>query len=441
MKAKKVIMFFPKLEEFKDYHYMPVSLLAVAAPLVKEGIDCTIIDERIDENYLETIDSQIPEAICFLITAYTGYQVSRAYNVAKYVKKSYPDIKIIWGGPHVTHLPDQAISSDYVDIVYLGYAESSIVTLIDAIINNKNLKDVENIYYKDVNKNIIKNKTNQKIYLEKMPEMPYQMVNHMKYINPKTKRFIYVSSYGCPGICTFCATKTRRRWIPLNLEKVEKDIENLMKLYDYKECVFFDATIFTLPERAIKLSEIMKKYNLRWICDARADEIYKIGDKELECIINNGLIEITMGLETGSEKIVSIMKKGENHLHKYEVALTKLAKYNVKVSSGVIFGTPGETVKELSETVEYIKKMKSINKNFYISTTFFRPLPDTELMDTVINLGYSMPKSLEEWAKVGSSNHYKYNVWMDVPWFDANEKNKYMQLYDNFSKEMKDIFC
>lgn len=434
-----VLMFFPKLEEYKDFHYVPISLLSVAAPIMKRGFECKIIDERVDINYRELLAKYVPEASCVLFTAYTGYQVSRAYDAAKYVKQNFPDVKLVWGGPHVTHLPDQSIESDYVDIIFWGYAETSIIELITAINKNKDLSDISNLYYKEKD-HVIITKKNTTINFSDFVDMPYELVDLFKYINPATKRFIYVSTYGCPGICTFCATKSRRKWVPLEIKKVKRDINYLMSRFDYKECFFADATLFTDKKRLLELSQLMAQYDIKWIADARSQEIYNTSEELLSQLIENGLKHVTIGLESGSENVVNIMKKGKDHLFKFEKSIEKLSKFNTKIVSGLIFGCPGETVDDLKKTLAYVKKMKKLNANFFISSTFFRPLPDTILYDVVQGKGYNLPNTLEEWAERGASSHYRYNEWMDCAWLDQNEVREYRKIYEDFIRDNHALF-
>jgi len=434
-------MFFPKLEPYKDFHYMPISLLSVAAPLVRAGFECKIIDERIECDALDLLNKCLSTASCLLITAYTGYQVQRAYETAKYVRQNHPNIKIIWGGPHATHLSEQSIKSDVVDIVFCGYAESSIVDLITAINSDKDISGIYNIYYKDKTGKIYATPKTCSIDPKTFADMPYDLVDPLKYINPATKRFIYISTYGCPGICTFCSTKTRRPWMLIDIEKVKRDIKSLMSKYDYKECVFFDATLFTFKERALELSRMMKEYGVRWIADARAQEIYNIDEDMLGQLVENGLKQVTVGLETGSDHMVDIMRKGEKHLLRYKESAQKLSKFNIKLTSGVIFGCPGETIDDLKQTIAYVKGIKKINQNFFISSTFYKPLPDTVLFDVVRQKGYTVPDSLEGWASLGESSHYKYNEWMDNgPWMQEVDLKEYKEIYDEFIRENKELF-
>lgn len=440
MDNKIVLMFYPKLEENKDFHYAPISLLSVAAPIVQGGFECKIIDERVDNNYLELLSEYVREASCVFLTAYTGYQVTRAYEVAKYIKQNFPDVTLVWGGPHVTHLPDQSIESDFVDIIFWGYAETSIIDLITAINNGEDLSKIDNLYYKDKNKNVISTTKNTNIAPRNIADIPYDLIDIFKYINPATKRFIYVSTYGCPGICTFCATKTRRKWLPIDIDKVKRDINYLMSKYDYKECVFFDATLFTVDKRVLEISELMKHYDIKWVANARSQEIYNISEDMLSQIIKTGLKQLTIGLESGSENVVNIMKKGKDHLYKFEKVANKLSKFNIRMTSGLIFCSPGETIDDLKKTIAYVKKIKKINHSFFISSTFFKPLPDTILYDVVRQKGTKLPDTLEEWARVGASSHYRYNEWMDCPWMNETDVKEYRLIYEEFIQENRELF-
>jgi radical SAM superfamily enzyme YgiQ (UPF0313 family) len=332
-----------------------------------------------------------------MITAFTGYQLSEAYKLVKNIKGVLPDKKITLGGPHATALSNQTLESPYIDEVIQGEVDTG------------------------------------------KHQLPFWLIDIHKYINPATERFIYVSSYGCVGKCTFCSTKKRRKLMFLPFKRIKDDIDYLMAAYPFKEAVFFDATIFTKPERAAFISRLMKHNKLSWIADARADEIIRTPEYMLNDIMASGLTQLTIGLETGSEAIVTIMKKGKGHLEKYKQCAEIMAKYpNVKMVSGVIFGCPGETIDNLCETLEYIEMIKKINPNFYISTTFFRPLPDTEMADMCREYGYVEPSSLEEWAEQGEDNHYNYNQWQNAPWI--KNIDVYKEIYDEFVEYNKDLF-
>jgi radical SAM superfamily enzyme YgiQ (UPF0313 family) len=388
----KILIIFPRLEPFKQWHYMPYSALCVASYWINHGAKVRIHDERLYP--LKTTDITWADTIMF--TAYTGFQVTDAYRLTKQIKATLPDKKIIWGGPHADLLPQQCLDDENIDMVIQGYMETG------------------------------------------QYDIPWHLVDIEKYINPDTKRFIYISSYGCPGQCTFCATKPKRKLVFISLDKVERDIDNLMKLHTFRECIMYDATLFTRPERALFISRLMKKHNLQFICDSRADEIYKTDKTILDEIMASGLKQITIGLESGSPAVVEHMKKGKNHLENYRKCAEILSHFHIKMCSGVIFGTPGEGPEDIWQTIEYIKEIKAINPNFYISSTFFKPLPCTEMAEMCKEYGYIEPDSLQGWAEYGEQGHYKYNQFDDVPWIKDIER--YKAIYNKFTAENGGLF-
>lgn len=201
----------------------------------------------------------------------------------------------------------------------------------------------------------------------------------------------------------------------------------------------FDSTIFTIPTRALFISRLMKRHNLQWICDSRADEICRTPKNILDEIINSGLKQITIGLESASPTVVERMKKGKFHLEKYIKCAEIMSNYpTVKMCSGVIFGIPGESPIDIKLTIDYILKIKKINPNFRISTTFYMPLPMTEMCNDAIKYGYIEPKSLKEYAERGADMHYKYNSYQSSLWIKNPEE--YHKIYNNFVEENADLF-
>lgn len=436
---KKVVLFCPRLEPDKDYHYFPLSLLSVAAPLVESKIPCKIIDERVNPDYERDLTSEMTGALCFCVTAFTGYQVFRALEVCKKIRKKFPNILIIWGGQHITNLPEQSLKSEFVDIGVIGYGEHIFKELIKRLISDCKIDDLSGIAFKNA-EGVVRVNPPQRFKADALSPLPYCLLEIEKYVNPAKKRFLYLSSYGCPGICTFCATKNQKMWFPLPLSRLKKDIKYLLEHHPFKEVVFFDATSFTLPERLLEIAEFIGPYNIRFLVDGRAAETHRLNKGLIRKLLESGLKQVTIGLETGSPKIVDIMRKGKGHLENYETIARMFSGFDILLCSGVVFGVPGEDTSDLKKTIAFIKKIKKINKNFRVSSTFFRPLPGTELYFGLEEKGYSFPKSLREWAEEGERTHYQYNQWMDIPWMDEKGKKEYRRIYAEFIEEEKSIF-
>lgn len=441
--TKKLLLIFPKLDEYKDYHYVPYSILSIAAPLEHYGIDYMIFDERVDE--FGRLYEMLEDVSFVGITLFSGYQTHRGYEILKIVKQFNAAIKTIVGGPHASELPEQMLKSNLVDYVVIGYGEEAFCLLLNELIN-KNKIDIKigGIGLKDASGKIVINPPVRKFNNRFWYSIPFNKVDLRKYINPKTKRVMYITGYGCPGKCTFCASVNGLRRLCLKpMEVVNEDISTLGKLYPFEEICFFDATLFCSKEKLFNVLKSLRNYKpVRWIADSRAIDILGYSRAELEDIKNlaGNLVQLTVGLESGSANVAeNIMNKGKKHLEVFKECIRRLSEISIPVVSGLIFGTPGETAVDIYKTVEYVKEIRDIYPGFKLSTTFFRPLPGTPLYCTLERTGFSLPDSFEAWANYSSKSHYRYNEWMEIPWMDAEEQVRYREGYNTFLELHRDI--
>lgn len=440
----------PKMEAYKDYHYFPLGILAIAASIDNiKLINYDIYDERVDDP--ARLDALLKKADIVCVSMFTGYQVKCGYDILTKVKKFNKNITTIVGGPHATALPDETIKSDMVDYVVAGYAENSFRELIVDILNyGKLARAISGVCSKEANYDV---PSDIKITYTETPKsykdlewnaIPYHKIDISKYINPATQRVIYVTQYGCPAKCTFCATPETRKWAEKPMELIKKDLTHLYETTKFKQLVFFDATLFTRKSRVKEIVEFVSSEfgDTSWIADARAIELKNYTVEDLLEInkSNLKLHHLTVGLESGSKRIVEdIYKKGKGHNHIYLETAEKLFQANIELTSGCIFGAPTETAADLYETLDYVTEVKKRHPRFKLSTTFFRPLPGTDLYEFVKDYGIDFPNTLDGWAKLEGVTHYEYNKWASVPWMDSKEEKKYLVAYNEFLDAHGDI--
>jgi anaerobic magnesium-protoporphyrin IX monomethyl ester cyclase len=397
------------------------------------------------------LDTLLQEADIVGVSMFTGYQVKCGYDLLVKTKNFNKDIITIAGGPHATALPEETIKSELVDYVVAGYAENSFRELIIDLLNYRKLaRAISGVYSKEENYEI---PSDIKITYTDTPKnyrdlewnaIPYHKINIDSYINPATQRVIYVTQYGCPAKCTFCATPETRKWAEKPIELIKKDLLHLYETTKFKQLVFFDATLFTRKNRVKEIVEFLSAEfeDISWVADARAMELKNYTVEDLIEInkSNLKLKHLTVGLETGSNRIAEeIYKKGKGHCDSYLSMAEKLSQANIQLTSGCIFGAPTETADNLYETLEFVSKVKKIHHDFKLSTTFFRPLPGTDLYEFVKSFGIEFPNTLAGWAKLEGVTHYEYNKWMSVPWMDTEEEKKYLAAYKEFINVHGDI--
>ena len=443
-KTPMIVLCFPNIDLSKDFHHFPLSSLSLAAPLERMGIDFEIWDERVDAP--ERLDELLKIATIFGVTMFTGYQTHCGYALLKKAKAANADIITVTGGPHVTALPEQVAADPLVDYAIAGFGEAPFYELVGQLnaYGHLNGAEIPGVYHKgssgdDVFMAPVTSRFDNNFWAP----LPYDKIATMKYINEKTKRVMYVAHYGCPARCTFCATPHYRKWTPKPIEIVRQDIELLHNTFAFKEMCFFDATLFTRKDRVHDVVHCLDDYEgVHWLADARAVELNKYTTEELVEIrdFNAELDFLIVGLESGSKRIAEdVMKKGKKHLEMFSTVAKRMHDAEIDMISGLIFGIPGDRADDVRRTTDYVSHIREIHPAFRLSSTFFRPLPGTELYGLLDEQGWIAPKSLADWARYGERSHFRYNEWMDIPWLEGKEKSEYRIAYEEFRKQHGNI--
>lgn len=444
-KDNKVLLFFPRLEPDKEFHWFPLGPLSVAGPLLKKGFDVSIIDERITPEYKGMLSDALENCLCVGISSFSGFQLSGALEFARQIRDITTEIPLVFGGPHVTALPKESIRSKYVDACVLGYNDWTLTELAICLKQGRMAFGIDNLIWKDRKGNVyFQQSKKRKPGNEEWCVLPYHLIDVPKYINPETKAIMYLSSYGCPGRCTFCATPETRKWRAISLERIKTDLVRVSERYGFEHLVMYDAAFFSNKEYSKKIPEWLSRheYFKTWECNGRALDLERFDRLFWEFLLETGLKGIGVGLESGSERIVNFFKKGKKHLERYKRVVSALADYDIVISSGVIFGAPTETIDDLKNTLQFLQEAKELNPNIQFSTYSYFALPGTELFDYIRkhydNRLILFPQSLEEWAEKSKEDtalvlkHNQNQIVPNLPYIDRSIVDEYSQIYTRF---------
>ena len=109
----KVILIFPELYDMnlvskssaRCNFAPPLGILTLAGVLLENGIKVSIIDQRIEPSWRETLNKEVQEKPLFVgISTLTSMQIRRGLEIAGFIKTHW-DIPIVWGGVHPTLEP------------------------------------------------------------------------------------------------------------------------------------------------------------------------------------------------------------------------------------------------------------------------------------------------------------------------------------------------
>jgi radical SAM superfamily enzyme YgiQ (UPF0313 family) len=148
----------------------------------------------------------------------------------------------------------------------------------------------------------------------------------------------------------------------------------------------FDDDTFTIDKhRAIAISKHMKRLNLTWSCNARANLDYDT----LKTLRDNGLRLLLVGFESGNQEVLNNIKKGI----KLEVArefMKNCHKLGITVHGTFIIGLPIETKETVEETIRFACELSPHT----IQVSIAAPYPGTELYEQAREKGWFANESL-----------------------------------------------
>jgi anaerobic magnesium-protoporphyrin IX monomethyl ester cyclase len=393
-----VILIYPRVEPDKHHHEFPLSVLALAPWLLRKGYRVEIIDERVETKALQRLSHLLPEAICVGVSSMTGYQIDNGIRLVKEIRRQ-SRVPVVWGGWHVSLLPEESIRSEYIDVVVRGQGEETFSELVDALAGKgAELDSVRGITYMAGGK-VVSTPDRPIIPMDRLDPMPFELVNTKRYY----PHFTYISSTGCPMACGFCADAVvyKRQWHALSPERMLEEVAALKGKFTWRvrSLYFIDNNFFVNVERVRKFCQglIDRKIRMTWEALGHPHQLARFDDDTYRLLRESGCYRILVGAESGSQEILDYIGKRStvDDLIKF---LEKTKKVSIIPVLSMICGFPQAPLNDLKDTVMFINEAKRINPRTKIKLFFFTPYPGSRLYDIALANGFKPPTTLDGWS-------------------------------------------
>jgi anaerobic magnesium-protoporphyrin IX monomethyl ester cyclase len=348
----------------------------------KEGCDISFFDMRRlkdDNDLVNVISSQDQadgkgfELIAFGMKS-SYYPIGlNVIDLAKGLGK-----KVIVGGYHVTAAAEQLQENPDVDWIFHGESEITFPIFLQhpekfgRDIYGAKPQDLDALPWFD-----------RSIY-----NPPTENVLGWWYGRRHTKMSSVVSARGCPYKCTFCqpiednhfGKKLRRR-------SVDNLINEMLWLRDRynPDCIMIHDDTFMIQNSW--LEEFIEKYpqvGLQFWASARADNVCDNPDL-VQRLVKVGWNLVSIGFESGSQRILDKIKKGTTVEQNYEAAKI-VKKAGAMIYANYIVGFPNETMEETQSTARMIDEINAEMSCW----AYFTPYPGCELGDECEKDGTSL---------------------------------------------------
>src|SRR3989338_476922 len=289
---------------------LPLSLGFIAGYLLARDIQPTIIDEQLEYLTPGRIKKLVGNKAPLLIglSCLTAGS-ARAYELAGWIKMENPEAIIVYGGVHATVMPEEAFAKGAADVVVRNEGEDTFYELIRGYEFGGNLEDIKGITFLR-NGKIVHNPPRPVIKdLNTLPTFPYHLFER------DFKRYDFgnvLTSRGCPFECIFCSQRSisGRSYRYRSAENVIKELDLLIYKYGQRNIVFNDDNFVVNRKHVFEVCEmiIARKYpkGISFQAMARGD---MVDIEMLKLMKRAGFKTISYGLETGSERLMKLIKK------------------------------------------------------------------------------------------------------------------------------------
>lgn len=217
---------------------------------------------------------------------------------------------------------------------------------------------------------------------------------------PGTRAATMLSSTACPFNCSFCAPAERNHFGGRRRRSVGHVLADLAHIKarwgEYTSVVFHDSEFLLEP---VWLNEFLVRYpaevGLPFWASCRADIMSRWPELTEALIRQAGWHTISIGLESGSQRVLDIMNKQttvEQNMAGIELVnrigddLVAEGKRPPVIFANVMLATPGEDPEDAFATVRMLGRIKRCLP----SISWFTPYPGSALGDKIISEGLSL---------------------------------------------------
>ncbi len=362
------ILFIIKMIDFID----PQGIMQLSA-IAKANNHDTFLGILTRENVFKKIEKIRPQVIAYSAT--TG-EHKYYLKINEEIKKRFPNIFTIMGGPHATFYPE-CIHNSSLDAICIGEGDEAFLELLQKLEKREGISDIKNIMIKE-KRNGLRN-----FYpdLDKLP-FPDRDIFYKTTEMGKFPIKSFMVSRGCPYSCTYCFNSPfkelyKGKGAYLRRKSVRRSIEEIVcvrEKYPIQFVKFYD-DIFAYPEDPWLegfCREYRESIKLPFHCLTRPN---LLNEDMVKLLKEAGCVSISMSIEAANPYLRNeILKRNMSDEQIYR-AFEICHRYKINTFANSILALPNSKIQDDIATVLMNIKSKVTFAEFPIC----HPYPGTQL--------------------------------------------------------------
>lgn len=409
----------------------PTWSLLLAQSCRAKGFGVAIFDcnaeHLTDDQAIQRIRDANPRLVCFVLygqnpNSGTTNMIGGTRLCAR-LKQVYPEYRTCFVGSHVSALPKEVLSYDFIDIVLLNEGVYALHDLLQSDLSTE-LGKVNGIGYKQNGQPVL-NPTQpvvpQHLMDQDLPGYAWDLLPYDKKPldlyrahfwhaefnhNLRTPFAALYTSLGCTFKCDFCMINILNRVD--NADTIASADSAVMRFWSPQFILSEFDKLAAMGVETIRISDEMfflnrkyyepllkgvaeRGYNLRLWAYSRVDTVRP---QYLDLLRKAGIQWLALGIEAGNQEIRREISKGrfqEIEIHK---VVREVRDHGVNVLGNYIFGLPDDTLDTMQQTLDLAIELNTEHANFYPC----QALPGSPLYHVARENGWALPDSFEGYA-------------------------------------------
>lgn len=331
----------------------------------------SFIDRILLKLLQEKIELAQPTLVAFSVP-FPGNLYS-AFKCAQYLKKHYPELKIVMGGgfpnTELRSLNDPRVF-DYFDFILLDDGEAPMLNLVEYLDGKRSKAELKRTFALENDEVVYLNGSQQNDFSQFEAGTPdysdFQLDSYLSVIeivNPMHRLWSdgrwnkLTLAHGCYwGRCTFCDTSLDyiRRYEPNTVQVLCDRIEEMIRQTGQIGFHFVDEAAPPALMRALALEIIRRKLTVVWWTNIRFEKNFTYD----LCLLlkESGCIAVSGGLEVASDRLLGMINKGVS-VSKVAKVTDNFTRAGIMVHAYLMYGFPTQTAQETIDSLEVVRQL------------------------------------------------------------------------------------
>lgn len=324
-------------------------------------------------------------------------------TIARIAREVLPEIKVVFGGPHVTPADAETLAEHpEIDVVVRNEGEATLLELMEHYVRGAGeLERIRGITYR---RGDAIRRNPARALIKNLDELP---LPDRGEINLNVGMIGLQTSRGCPGRCIFCVAGAMAGGMFRN-HSAERVLDELLYLYRQGARRFFfqDDTITADVPRLHAILGLIKRFGLQmeWSAESRVDVIDQ--DPEIFAkMAGAGCTWVQFGVEAGAQDVLDNLQKRIEVDQIYR-AISAARAAGLKAVCTMLMGHPFDTPATIRTSVAFAESL--IERGAYVLFSIVVPYPGTKLQKQAEHFGLVIHPA-------DYSDYYVSNAIMDTP--------------------------